>query len=71
MLAEAISPENGQKWLTCLAVTSQAEDMAYILKHLTYDMNCGGVYTVIIMLGRLGVKVILRLGCLVIIYSLN
>ena len=43
-LADAISPENGQKWLTCLAVTSQAEDTAYIHKNLTYDMNCGGVY---------------------------
>ena len=28
-------PKNGQKWLTCAAVTSQAEDMAYIPKNLT------------------------------------
>ena len=42
-LADAISPPNGQKLLTCLAETSQAEDMAYIPKNLTLDMNCGGV----------------------------
>ena len=33
--ADAISPVNGQIWLTCLAVTSQAEDMAYIPKNLS------------------------------------
>ena len=33
-LADAISPENGQIWLTCLDVTPQAEDMAYIPKNL-------------------------------------
>ena len=42
-LADAISPENGQKWLTCLAVMSQADDMAHILRQICRDTEFGGV----------------------------
>ena len=42
-LGDAISHQNGQKWLTCLAVMSQVEDMAHILCQICRDMKCGVV----------------------------